>query len=113
MKKHLSKPKSKLAVGPVASIQPGTQAMRAECPEPEAFLTEAEKEPKRKLISDHLKTITTLRDEKRFTFREIAEWFRERGFETDHSAVYRAYLSAIPEEQRDPSQDWSDVEVPA
>ena len=66
-----------------------------------------------RLVADYREAIAILRDEKGFTFREIAEWFRERGFETDHSAVYRAYLSAIPEEQRDPSQDWSDVEVPA
>ena len=84
---------------------------QAKVPEPEGFLAEAIKEPKRKLLSDHLKTITTLRDEKRFTFRDIADWFNKRGFETDHSAVYRAYLSNIPEEQRDPNEDWSDVKL--
>jgi hypothetical protein len=31
---------------------------------------------------------------------------------TDHSAVYRAYLADIPAEQRDPREDWSDVEIP-
>ena len=81
-------------------------------PAPDAFLEEAKNEPKRKLISDHIKTINTLREEKRFTFRAIAEWLTKRGIETDHSSVYRAYLAAIPEDRRDPDTDWSDVDMP-
>ena len=83
--------------------------MEPEVPLPDAFLEEAKKEQKRKLLFDHIKTINLLRNEKRFTFREIAEWLAARGIETDHSAVYRAYLAAIPEEQRDPREDWDDV----
>lgn len=83
--------------------------MGAEVPLPDAFLEQAKKEQKRKLVSDHVNTINLLRNEKRFTFREIAEWLTARGIETDHSAVYRAYLAAIPEEQRDPREDWDDV----
>jgi hypothetical protein len=60
----------------------------------EAFLQDAEKEPKRILLADHTKTIKTLRDKKRLTFRAIAEWFGERGVETDQSAVYRAYCAS-------------------
>jgi len=62
----------------------------------EAFLQDAEKEPKRILLSDHIRTITKLRDEKRLTFRAIAEWFGERGIETDHGAIYRAYCASLP-----------------
>ncbi len=91
--------------------QSDVPAAPSEVPAPEAFLQEAKNEPKRKLILDHIGTINHLRDEKRFTFREIAEWFNKRGFEFDHSAVYRAYLSAIPEDQRDPREDWSEVEA--
>jgi len=80
----------------------------AEILAPEAFLQEAKEEPKRKLITDHSQTATVLRDEKRLTFREIAEWLNQRGFKTDHSAVYRAYLSAIPPEMRDPRESDDD-----
>ena len=79
---------------------------------PEAFLEEAKKEAKRILIADHIETIKALRDEKRFTFRAIAEWLGKRGIDTDHSAVYRAYLADIPAEARHPEQDWSDVDEP-
>ena len=78
-------------------------------PERDAFFEQAMQEPKRKLVADHTGTIRVLRNEKRFTFRQIAEWLTARGIETDHSAVYRAYLASIPPEQRDPSEDWDDV----
>jgi hypothetical protein len=81
-------------------------------PAPDAFLTEAKNEPKRKLITDHIRTITVLRDEKRFTFRQIAEWLTDKGVETDHSSVYRAYMAAVPDEQRDPITDWQEFETP-
>lgn len=97
---------------PATVFRPVPPAPDAEIPAPDAFLEEAKNEPKRKLISDHIKTINMLREEKRFTFRAIAEWLTKRGIETDHSSVYRAYLGAIPEDQRDPSEDWSDVDMP-
>ena len=78
-------------------------------PVPDAFLEEAKNEPKRQLISDHVRTITTLREEKRFTFRAIAEWLTKRGIQTDHSSVYRAYLAAIPEDRRDPNTSWDET----
>ena len=81
-------------------------------PAPNAFLEDAKREPKRKLITDHVETIYTLRDEKRFTFREIAEWLTARGFETDHSAVYRAYMAAVPDEQRPRDQSWEEFDTP-
>jgi hypothetical protein len=112
MKNNASKSKPKPTAGPVENTQPGVAVTQPQCPEPEAFLTEAKSETKRKLLSDHLVTIQTLRDEKRFTFRDIADWFIKRGFETDHSAVYRAYLTSIPEENRDPREDWSDADLP-
>jgi len=84
----------------------------SEVPLPNAFLEEAKKEPRRQLITDHIQTINVLRDEKRLTFRAIADWLTARGIEADHSSVYRAYLAAIPQEQRDPREDWSDVDEP-
>jgi hypothetical protein len=79
---------------------------------PEVFLEDAKKEQKRVLLMDHIQTIVLLRDEKKFTFRAIADWFCERGVEVDHSAVYRVYLTYIPRGMRHPDQDWSDVDEP-
>ena len=76
----------------------------------EAFLEEARREPKRKLVWDHIETINHLRNEKRFTFRDIAAWLTARGVEMDHSAVYRAYIGAIPKDRRSPEEDWTDVD---
>ena len=80
----------------------GSAAGKTAVPEPEAFLDEAKREPKRKLLLDHVNTIRVLRVEKKFTFREIAEWFNARGFTTDRSAVYRAFLLSIPKEEMAP-----------
>jgi len=55
----------------------------------DALLEEAKKEPKRKLLSDHIETIKALRNEKRFTIRSVADWLTERGIAKDRSAVYR------------------------
>jgi hypothetical protein len=114
-----NKPKSKKrkrnsapAAEPATVLLPIPLAPDSEIPAPDAFLEEAKNEPKRKLISDHIDTINVLRNEKRFTFRAIAEWLTKRGIETDHSSVYRAYLAAIPEERRDPRESWEDVDMP-
>lgn len=99
-------------MAPPRPLPPPPHPADSEIPAVEAFLEEAKKEPKRKLITDHMDTITVLRNEKRFTFRAIADWLTARGIEADHSAVYRAYLAAVPEEKRDPREDWSDVDMP-
>ena len=111
-KSRKRKRNSARAAKPATGLHPVPLAPDSEIPAPDAFLEEAKNEPKRKLISDHIKTINTLREEKRFTFRAIAEWLTKRGIETDHSSVYRAYLGAIPEDRRDPYADWSDVDMP-
>jgi len=41
-------------------------------PPPEYLLEEAMKEPDRKLLEEYYQTITVLRDNKRFSFREIS-----------------------------------------
>jgi hypothetical protein len=110
----LKAPKAKLkAVEEIKTDKPsnpmGTQSSEIR---PEALLEEAMKEQKRVLLMDHINTIVVLRDEKKFTFRAIADWLSERGIEVDHSAIYRAYLACTPERMRNPDQDWSDVDEP-
>jgi hypothetical protein len=70
-----------------------------EFPPPDYLLEKAMKEPDRRLIEDYDGVIRTLRDEKRFTFREVAEWLEENGVEVDHNAVYRQYTKGLTAEQ--------------
>jgi hypothetical protein len=112
MKRLQSKNKRKRLGPPRGSVgKSSVGSVAEEIPLPNAFLEEAKNEPKRKLLIDHIQTINVLRNEKRFTFRAIAEWLTARGIETDHSSVYRAYLSALPEDQRDPDTDWDSLEL--
>jgi len=99
MKNKTAKSKEKTATESVEP--PSATTVQADILPEEAFLDDAEKEPKRILLADHTKTIRTLRDKKRLTFRAIAEWFGERGLETDQSAVYRAYCASFPPEDDD------------
>lgn len=109
MKAKTSKGKSKARSEAKLESQPAVVVTQSEVPPSEAFLEQAKQEPKRLLLLDHAKTIHTLRDEKKFTFRAIAAWLNARGFETDHSAVYRAYICAIPENQRNPDENWDEA----
>jgi hypothetical protein len=94
MKNKIAKSNGK--VGEEALKSAGDLTIQSDALAGEAFLEQAEKEPKRILLGDHIKTITTLRDKKRLTFRAIAEWFGERGVETDQGAIYRAYCASFP-----------------
>lgn len=67
-------------------------------PPPDFLLAEAMNEPDRRLLEEYGQVIRTLRDEKRFTFREIAEWLKEYGFDCDHNAVYREYTRGLSEQ---------------
>jgi hypothetical protein len=61
-------------------------------PPPHLLLDMAEAEPDKALLGDYIDTIRVLRQNKRFSFREIAEWLNENGVPTDHNAVYREYM---------------------
>ena len=52
------------------------------------MLRDAKQAPARETLAAHKETITTLR-QKNYTWREIAEFFRERGMQTDHSKLFR------------------------
>jgi hypothetical protein len=66
---------------------------------PEIVLREALEEPDRRLLEEYAESIRVLRDQKRFTYREIAEWLQEYGVECDHNSVYREYVKGLTEEQ--------------
>ena len=68
-----------------------------EFPPPEYLLEQALGEPNRKLIQDYRETINVLRDEKGFSFREIAAWLTEKGVEADYNSVYRVYTKGMSE----------------
>jgi hypothetical protein len=93
------------ADGGIGALAPSATPEKTDVPLPEAFLEEARREPKRKLITDHTDTIRVLRDEKKFTFSAIADWFAARGFQTDRSAVYRAYLLTIKPSEVHPDDE--------
>ncbi len=61
--------------------------------DPQQLRAEAEKEPQRQQrgLDAYSETIRLLKEEKGFTFREIATWFHERSLKVDHNAVWRAY----------------------
>jgi hypothetical protein len=65
---------------------------------PDLLLERAEQESARRALADYSAVIRTLRDEKNFTFREIAEWLKDYYVEADHNAVYREYTKGMPEE---------------
>lgn len=49
--------------------------------------------PKKRILEQYSHVIAILRDKKKFSFREIADWLDERGIECDHNAVYRQYCA--------------------
>ncbi|HOH41302.1 MAG TPA: hypothetical protein PKX77_13285 [Verrucomicrobiota bacterium] len=62
--------------------------------DPQKLRAEAQKEPRRRCLGDYRDTIRLLKDERGFSFREIAAWLGERGVAADHNAVWRIYSSA-------------------
>ena len=64
--------------------------------DPQQLRAEAEKETCRRGLEYYQETIRLLKDDKGFSFREIASWFQERGLNIDHNAAWRAYSKATP-----------------
>jgi hypothetical protein len=62
--------------------------------DPQQLRSEAEKEQPRRGLHDYADTIRLLKEEKGFSFREIAAWLQERSIKTDHNAVWRTYSRA-------------------
>ena len=75
----------------VISVQPRTPFSM---PPPDVLFREAEGEPDFRALSAYADSIGMLRD-KGFSYREIADWFSERGIDVDHNAVYRVYTNSL------------------
>jgi len=100
-------PKAKIKktppVKPEATLQPAAPVTNTTSREgspcsPDELLGRAEMEPVRRALSEYNAVIRTLRDEKNFTFREIANWLLSHHVLTDHNAVYREYTKGMPTE---------------
>lgn len=63
--------------------------------DPKQLRAEAEKEPPRHGLSQYADAIALLKQEKGFSFREIAAWLLERGVSVDHNAVWRTYSRTV------------------
>ena len=59
--------------------------------DPQQLRAEAEKEQSRKGLEDYFEAIRVLKEDKGFSFREIATWLQQRSLNADHNAVWRAY----------------------
>lgn len=88
--------KSEPAIQPIAP-QP-TPNNQGEQWSPDLLLAHAEQEPARRTLSEYSTVIQTLRDDKNFTFREIATWLQRYNIMADHNAVYREYTRGMPDE---------------
>jgi hypothetical protein len=75
-----------------------TSSTDAALPSPDRLLEMAMGEADRRILDDYADAIRVLRDDKRFTFREIAQWLKQNGVQTDHNSVYRAYRKHLPPE---------------
>ena len=71
---------------------------RLELPDPEFLARCALQETHRKLLENYRETICILRDQRGFSFREIAEWLTENGLVADYNGVYRIYTKGMPKD---------------
>jgi hypothetical protein len=80
---------------------------------PEEILEAAKAAPHRNPLEDHRATIETLR-QKKYTWREIADFLNDRGVETDHTTIYRL-ITPLPTKGIKkvlPSEVFINIEIP-
>ena len=63
-------------------------------PPPDLLFHQAEQEPDIRGLSEYVDSIQLLR-EKGFSYREIADWFSERGVNVTHNTVYRVFMKNL------------------
>jgi hypothetical protein len=99
-------PKTEVQAAPVVSPQlealdqapPAANVLvRPGPPPPDVLLEMAMAERDERELSEYSQTISVLKREKHFTFRQIAAWLNNNGIDADHNAVYRAYMRTIPD----------------
>lgn len=76
-------------------------------PDPYQVLQDAREEKERRFLDAYFDAAYCLR-EKGFTYREIAHWFRQRGIECDHNAVYRVLNADWRDEAVADAEDCND-----
>ena len=62
----------------------------SDLPDPRELLEEALAENDKHYLRPYWTTINALR-EKKFSYRQIAEWLNQRGLNVDHNAIYREH----------------------
>ena len=71
----------------------------SELPDPNELLEEALVENDKHYLRPYRKTIKALR-EKKFSYRQIADWLNDRGLDVDHNSIYREHTKHMsPEEE--------------
>jgi hypothetical protein len=75
---------------------PETIIHAQEPPSPDFLVALAGQEPNRRELEEYSEVIRVLRNEKKFTFREISKWLSRNGLVADHNAVYREYTRGMP-----------------
>jgi hypothetical protein len=80
---------------------------------PEEILEAAKAAPHRNPLAEHRATIETLR-QKKYSWREIADFLNGRGLETDHTAIYRL-ITPLPTKgikKMLPSEVFANIKIP-
>jgi len=95
-----AKAEPEVAESPKYVVAPGLNSSSDPRPEfpppsPDELLQLAVQEVDRDLLSDYAPVIGTLREDKGFSFREIAEWLNDHGVPADYNAVYRLYTKGM------------------
>jgi hypothetical protein len=94
-KKKSAKSKTPAAESPAPAAPANPpQIVYSSRPPVEVLLAQAENEEDQQELLEYAQVIGVLR-EKHFSYREIAEWLNERGFQTDRNAVYRLYCKTL------------------
>lgn len=71
----------------------------SELPDPNVLLEEALAEDDKHYLRPYRTTIRALR-EKKFSYRQIADWLNDRGLDVDHNSIYREHTKHMsPEEE--------------
>ena len=86
-------------------FEPGYNA-----PDPSDILEAAQAERSRKPLQAYMDAIVELRENKGFSFREIADWLSASVVKTDHNTVYREYKKHQKKELERHEREWGPID---